>query len=124
MSDEPRDTQKPGHTSTAGQPDQDAPRAAMPAPPQIPAAERVRLAAQRRGESDYILNYWTALGWTILTLGIYGFYVFYQLVRRMRDHNVRRLELWMRRPPLRGSRRDGGAFSRRWPRPSSGLRVT
>ncbi len=91
MSDEPRDTQKP--TSAVGQPDQDAPRAAMPAPPQIPAAERVRLAAQRRGESDYIFNYWTALGWTILTLGIYGFYVFYQLVRRMRDHNVRRLEL-------------------------------
>jgi hypothetical protein len=33
------------------------------------------------------------LGWTILTLGIFGFYVFYQLVRRMRDHNARRLEL-------------------------------
>jgi hypothetical protein len=33
------------------------------------------------------------LGWTVLTLGIYGFYVFYQLVRRLRDHNARRLEL-------------------------------
>jgi hypothetical protein len=33
------------------------------------------------------------LGWTVLTLGIYGFYVFYQLVRRMRDHNRRRLQL-------------------------------
>ena len=33
------------------------------------------------------------MGWTILTFGIYGFYVFYQLVRRMRDHNARRLEL-------------------------------
>jgi hypothetical protein len=43
--------------------------------------------------SDYIFNFWTALGWTILTLGIYGFYVFYQLIRRMRDHNARRLEL-------------------------------
>jgi len=64
-----------------------------PAVPQMPAAERVRLAVQRRGESDYIFSYWTALGWTILTLGIYGFYVFYQLVRRMRDHNARRLEL-------------------------------
>jgi hypothetical protein len=58
-----------------------------------PAAERVRLAARRRGETDYIFSYWSALGWTILTLGIYGFYVFYQLVRRMRDHNARRLEL-------------------------------
>jgi len=61
--------------------------------PQIPAAERVRLAARRRGESDYIFSYWSALGWTILTFGIYGFYVFYQLIRRMRDHNARRLEL-------------------------------
>lgn len=59
----------------------------------MPAAERVRLAARRRGESDYIFSYWPALGWTILTLGIYGLYVFYQLVRRMRDHNARRLEL-------------------------------
>jgi hypothetical protein len=40
-----------------------------------------------------MFNYWSALGWTVLTLGIYGFYVLYQLVRRMRDHNARRLEL-------------------------------
>jgi hypothetical protein len=33
------------------------------------------------------------LGWTVLTLGVYGLYVFYQLMRRMRDHNRRRLEL-------------------------------
>jgi len=65
----------------------------MSAPPQMTAAERVRIAARRRGESDYVFSYWSALGWTILTLGIYGFYVFYQLVRRMRDHNARRLEL-------------------------------
>jgi hypothetical protein len=65
----------------------------MPGPPPVPAAERVRLAARRRGESDYIFSYWPALGWTILTFGIYGLYVFYQLVRRMRDHNARRLEL-------------------------------
>jgi hypothetical protein len=61
--------------------------------PALPSSERIRVAWQRRGESDYIFHYWTALGWTILTLGIYGFYVFYQLVRRMRDHNARRLEL-------------------------------
>ena len=45
---------------------------------------------QRRAETDYIFHYWSALGWTVLTLGIYSFYVFYQLVRRMRDHNARR----------------------------------
>jgi hypothetical protein len=50
----------------------------MPTPPQMPAAERVRVAALRRDESDYIFSYWPALGWTVLTLGIYGFYVFYR----------------------------------------------
>jgi hypothetical protein len=59
----------------------------------VPAAERVRLASGRRDETDYIFGYWSALGWAILTFGIYGFYVFYQLMRRMRDHNARRLEL-------------------------------
>jgi hypothetical protein len=65
----------------------------MPGPPPMPAAGRVRLAVQQRGASDYIFGYWSALGWTVLTFGIYGFYVFYQIVRRMRDHNARRLEL-------------------------------
>ena len=51
------------------------------------------MAWQGRVGSDYIFNYWTALGWTVLTLGVYSLYVFYQLVRRMRDHNARRLEL-------------------------------
>ncbi len=55
--------------------------------------ERIRLAYQGRAESDYIFNFWTAFGWTLLTCGIYGFYVLYQLVRRARDHNRRRLEL-------------------------------
>ena len=63
----------------------------MPAP--LPAAERVRYAWHRRNETDYIFSFWTALGWTILTCGIYGIYVVYQLVRRSRDHNARRLEL-------------------------------
>jgi hypothetical protein len=55
-------------------------------------AQRVYDAWQRRNETDYIFNYWTALGWTLLTLGIFGLYVLYQLFRRMRDHNARRLE--------------------------------
>lgn len=56
-------------------------------------AERFRTAWQGRVHTDYVFNYWTALGWTILTLGVFGLYVFYQLIRRMRDHNARRLEL-------------------------------
>lgn len=51
------------------------------------------MAYQRRHESDYIFNYWTAVLWTLLTCGVFGLYVFYQLIRRMRDHNRRRLEL-------------------------------
>src|SRR5262249_16010425 len=73
MSDEHQQTQAPEQAAVAAQPDSDARPAAVPGPPQMPAApvsaaERVRLAAQRRGESDYIFSYWTALGWTILTL--------------------------------------------------------
>jgi hypothetical protein len=92
MSDQPPEEQHPTPMPAAAPP-QDARPAATPAPPQVPAAERVRLAARRRDETDYIFNYWSALGWTILTFGVYGFYVFYQLIRRMRDHNARRLEL-------------------------------
>jgi hypothetical protein len=53
----------------------------------------VRFAWQRRHESDYVFDFWTALGWTILTCGVYLIYVIYQLVRRSRDHNLRRIEL-------------------------------
>jgi hypothetical protein len=76
--------------------------AAPPAPPTAPgygfvpqpsSVDRVRLAYQDRGRSDYLFSFWTALGWTLLTCGLYFFYVFYQLMRRMRDHNRRRLEL-------------------------------
>jgi hypothetical protein len=62
----------------------------------VPAArpiDRLRMAYQRRHESDYIAEFWTALGWGILTLGIFFLYMYYQLIRRMRDHNARRLDL-------------------------------
>jgi hypothetical protein len=62
-------------------------------PPAPSSVERVRVAYQRRHESDYEFEFWTALGWTILTCGIYAIVVTYQLVRRMREHNLRRLEL-------------------------------
>lgn len=68
--------------------------APMPGPPAMPAVDRLYAAWQRRVETDYIFDYWTALGWTVLTLGIYGLYVFYQLVRRMRDHNERRVDFF------------------------------
>src|SRR6478736_5038274 len=94
MSDTPQETREPPQpTPATTQPGQPPRPVAMPGPPPSSAAARVRLAARRRSETDYIFSYWSALGWTILTLGIYGFYVFYQLVRRMRDHNARRLEL-------------------------------
>ena len=65
-----------------------------PGPPAVaPPAERLRWAHGRRTESDYLFSFWSAMGWTLLTLGLYLFYVFYQLVRRMRDHNRRRLDL-------------------------------
>ena len=98
MSDPPWQARQPQQMPAAAQPDHDARPVVVPGPQQMSfppsaSAERVRLAARRRDETDYIFNYWTALGWTILTFGIYGFYVFYQLIRRMRDHNARRLEL-------------------------------
>jgi hypothetical protein len=93
MTDEPQQAREPEPPPAAAQPGQPVGPAMVPGPPQMPASDRVRLAARRRGESDYIFSYWSALGWTILTFGIYGLYVFYQLVRRMRDHNARRLEL-------------------------------
>jgi hypothetical protein len=66
-----------------------------PAPQVAPptASERLRVAWQRRHESDYIFSFATALGWLLLTCGFYGYYIFYQLVRRSRDHNQRRWEL-------------------------------
>jgi uncharacterized protein DUF4234 len=67
--------------------------AVFPAPPPLPAVDRVRAAYLRRNETDYIFDFWTAFGWTVLTCGYYLVYVVYQLVRRSRDHNLRRLEL-------------------------------
>lgn len=60
--------------------------------PQPATADRIRLAYQRRNETDYVFNFWTAFGWSLLTCGIYMIYVIYRLVGRSRDHNARRLE--------------------------------
>jgi hypothetical protein len=58
-----------------------------------PSFDRLRLAWQRRHESDYVFRFAGALGWFVLTGGVYGFYVLYQLMRRGRAHNRRRIEL-------------------------------
>jgi len=63
-----------------------------PAPTAAPA-ERIRQAYAARAETDYLFSFWTAFGWTLLTCGIYGFYVVYHLVKRSRDHNMRRLDM-------------------------------
>jgi hypothetical protein len=60
----------------------------------LSSAARVQAAYDRRAQSDYVftgpgLNVFL----TIITCGIFGFYLFYQLMRRDRDHNQRRLEL-------------------------------
>ncbi len=57
------------------------------------AAERLRQAVNDRPATDYTFHFWPALGWTVLTFGVYSFYVFYQLMRRSRDHNRRRVAL-------------------------------
>jgi hypothetical protein len=57
-------------------------------------AARVQSAYAQRHQSDYVF---TGPGMnvflTIITCGIFGFFLFYQLMRRDRDHNRRRLEL-------------------------------
>lgn len=48
-------------------------------------------ARDARARSDYIFDFWTAFGWTVLSCGFYAFYVYYRLIERMREHNRRRL---------------------------------
>jgi hypothetical protein len=58
-----------------------------------PVLDRLRVAWQRRNETDYIFNFATAVGWSLLTCGIYGYYIFFRLISRSRGHNQRRWEL-------------------------------
>jgi hypothetical protein len=65
-----------------------------PPAPVLPPAERVRAAYVDRPNSDYVFeNIGMTIFLMIITCGIFGYYVFYQLMRRMRDHNRRRLEM-------------------------------
>lgn len=68
--------------------------AASSGPPAASAAERVRVAYTTRHQSDYIFSGpGLDIFLMIITCGIWGFYVFYQLMRRDRDGVLRRLEL-------------------------------
>jgi hypothetical protein len=69
----------------------DAPPPAYAAP--LSSADRVRNAWHGRAQTDYIFDFATAFGWTLLTCGFYRIYVTYQLMRRSREHNLRRIEL-------------------------------
>lgn len=63
------------------------------ATPATTAAEKVQQAFGERASTDYIIHVWTAFTLTVLTFGLYAFYVFYQLMKRSRDHNRRRVTL-------------------------------
>src|SRR5436190_23544560 len=63
------------------------------ATPSPMAAQQIEQAVRERRSTDYVFEFWSALGWTVLTFGLYAFYVFYQLMRRSRDHNRRRAAL-------------------------------
>ena len=62
--------------------------------PSASPVERIRAAYTARNQSDYFFsNIGLDIFLTIITCNIYGLVVFYQLMRRMRDHNRRRLEM-------------------------------
>jgi len=46
---------------------------------------------RRRQETDYRFNYWSYLGWNILSIGFYSLYATYKLVERRTQHARRRL---------------------------------
>lgn len=66
---------------------------AVPPSVAVTPAERLRQAVARRMTTDYLFSFWTALGWTMLTCGIFGYYVIYKLFERSVQHNQRRLEV-------------------------------
>ena len=66
------------------------PPAATWSVPALPPADRVRTAWIDRARSDYLfVNPWLNVFLIIITCGIFGLYLFYQLVRRSRDEGRR-----------------------------------
>ena len=97
--------------------------AAGPAVPYpVRRSRRPRSVCGSRGSTgttaDYIFEFWSAFGWTVLTCGIYGFYIIYQLdAPRPRSHPA----------PARAARRGNdvrvGAGARAGPRRRAHARV-
>ncbi|HUV10218.1 MAG TPA: hypothetical protein VMX12_04510 [Acidimicrobiia bacterium] len=89
----PPDNSPPDGAAPSNPPGPTPPPPGWAAPP-ASARERVRSAYARRAESDYVF---TGPGMnvvlTILTCGLFGLYLFYQLMRRDRDHLRRRYDL-------------------------------
>lgn len=85
----------PGGPTAGPGPGPDAGGHAVPAVPHLAVspAERLRLAVSRRMTTDYLFSFWTALGWTLLTCGIFGYYVIYKMFERSVQHNQRRIEV-------------------------------
>jgi hypothetical protein len=65
----------------------------VPVMPQATPRQRLRMAVTARNDTDYYFEFWSAFGWTLLTCGIYGLYVTYQLMQRSVRHNQRRIEV-------------------------------
>jgi hypothetical protein len=62
--------------------------------PSASPVQRIRAAYAGRNDSDYFFaNIGLDVFLTVITLNIYGLIIFYRLMRRMRDHTRRRLEL-------------------------------
>lgn len=79
--------------TTPAQPPEPVPAASWSVPA-LPPADRLRVAWSDRVRTDYLfVNPWLNVFLMVITCGIFGLYLFYQLVRRSRDHNRRRLEL-------------------------------
>lgn len=59
---------------------------------QQPSYEQFVVAeVRRREDTDYRFNYWTYLGWNILTATLYSNYATYKLIERRTQHAQRRL---------------------------------
>lgn len=62
------------------------------APARTPS-EQIEWAIRERSSAHHVIQVRAAIGWTVVTFGLYAFYLFYELMRRARDHNRRRVAL-------------------------------
>ncbi|MFZ4584664.1 MAG: hypothetical protein ACOYNI_05485 [Acidimicrobiia bacterium] len=52
---------------------------------------RIRHTFDQRASTDYIFDYWTALGWSLLTFGVFYIFIVYKLAERSKRHVQRRV---------------------------------